>query len=194
MPGAIVVILTIVGTLLTSLVIAREWERGTMEAVMATPVTAGELLLGKMIPYFILGMLSVTLCVAVAVVLFGIPFRGSLFAMYALAAAFLFPALGCGLLISAATRNQFLSAQIGMLAGFLPSFLLSGFLFEINSMPWLIRLITFFVPARHLVPSMQSIFVAGDIWPMFLPAMGVLAGMGAVLMLAVVRKTRKRIA
>ncbi|WP_011579479.1 MULTISPECIES: ABC transporter permease [Chelativorans] len=193
-PGSIAIVMTLVGTLLTSLVVAREWERGTMEAMMATPVAAAELLAGKILPYFILGLVSMSLCVLIAVFVFGVPFRGSVLALYALSASFLMPALGQGLLISAATKNQFLASQLALLSAFLPAFLLSGFLFEISSMPWIIRMITTIVPARYLIPSLQSVFVAGDIWPMFLRSIAVMLTIGAVLFILAARSTRKRIA
>ncbi|WP_309083717.1 ABC transporter permease [Chelativorans sp.] len=193
-PGSIAIVMTLVGTLLTSLVVAREWERGTMEAMMATPVTAAELLAGKILPYFLLGLASMTLCVLVAVFVFGVPFRGSVLALCALSASFLMPALGQGLLISAATKNQFLASQLALLSAFLPAFLLSGFLFEINSMPWIIQMITAVVPARYLIPSLQSVFLAGDIWPMFLRAIAVMLFIGALMFVAAARNTRKRIA
>ncbi len=193
-PGSIAIVMTLVGTLLTSLVIAREWERGTMEAVMATPVTAGELLVAKILPYFLLGLAAMSLCVALAVFAFGVPFRGSVLALYALSASFLLPALGQGLLISAATRNQFLASQLALMSGFLPAFLLSGFLFEIDSMPAAIRWITLVVPARYLVPSLQTVFLAGDVWPLFLRAIAVMLLMGAILLALAARKVRKRIA
>jgi ABC-2 type transport system permease protein len=192
-PGSIAIVMTLVGTLLTSLVIAREWERGTMEAMMATPVTSAELLMGKILPYFVLGVLSMTLCVVIAVFLFGVPFRGSILALYLLSAAFLVPALGQGLLISAATKNQFLASQLALISAFLPAFLLSGFLFEINSMPMVIQWITFVVPARYLIPSLQTLFLAGDIWPMFLEAMAVMLFIGSVFFVLAARSTRKRI-
>ena len=192
-PGSIAIVMTLVGTLLTSLVVAREWERGTMEAMMATPVTAAELLAGKVLPYFLLGLASMTLCVLLAVFLFGVPFRGSLLALYALSATFLIPALGQGLLISAATKNQFLASQLALITGFLPSFLLSGFLFEINSMPVVIQWITLIVPARYLIPSLQTVFLAGDIWPMFLQAIAVMLLIGTILFALAIRNTRKRI-
>ncbi|MBX5173667.1 MULTISPECIES: ABC transporter permease [unclassified Rhizobium] len=192
-PGSIAIVMTLVGTLLTSLVVAREWERGTMEAMMATPVTAVELLIGKILPYFVLGLTSMTLCVLFAVFLFGVPFRGSVAALYALSAAFLIPALGQGLLISTATKNQFLASQLALISAFLPAFLLSGFLFEINSMPAVIQWITFIVPARYLIPSLQTVFLAGDIWPMFLQAIGVMLTIGAVMFVLAARSTRKRI-
>ena len=191
-PGAIAIVMTLVGTLLTSLVIAREWERGTMEAMMATPVTAAELLAGKILPYFVLGLASMTLCVLLAVFLFGVPFRGSLLALYTLSATFLIPALGQGLLISALTKNQFLASQIAITTAFMPAFLLSGFLFEINSMPRVIQWITLIVPARYLIPSLQTVFLAGDIWSMFLPAIVMLL-IGAALFAMAARNTSKRI-
>lgn len=193
-PGAIAIVMTLVGTLLTALVVAREWERGTMEAIMATPVTAAELLAGKVVPYFILALISMTLCVVVAVFLFGVPFRGSVFALYALSAAFLCPALGQGLLISAVTKNQFLASQVALLSAFLPAFLLSGFLFEISSMPRIIQWITYIVPARYLIPSLETVFLAGDIWPMFLRDIAILLGAGSILFLLAARNTKKRIA
>ncbi|WHO74556.1 ABC transporter permease [Rhizobium sp. BT03] len=192
-PGSIAIVMTLVGTLLTSLVVAREWERGTMEAMMATPVTAVELLAGKILPYFLLGLTSMTLCVLLAVFLFGVPFRGSVAALYALSAAFLIPALGQGLLISTATKNQFLASQLALISAFLPAFLLSGFLFEINSMPQVIQWITFIVPARYLIPSLQTVFLAGDIWPMFGKAISVMLTIGAVMFVLAARSTRKRI-
>lgn len=192
-PGSIAIVMTLVGTLLTSLVVAREWERGTMEAMMATPVSAAELLAGKLLPYFILGLTSMTLCVLLAVFLFGVPFRGSVAALYALSATFLMPALGQGLLISAATKNQFLASQLALISAFLPAFLLSGFLFEINSMPTVIQWITLIVPARYLIPSLQTVFLAGDIWPMFTRAIAVMLLIGCVFFALAARSTRKRI-
>jgi ABC-2 type transport system permease protein len=192
-PGSIAIVMTLVGTLLTSLVVAREWERGTMEATMATPVTAIELLIGKIFPYFVLGLAAMTLCVLLAIFLFGVPFRGSVLALYALSASFLIPALGQGLLISAATKNQFLASQLALISAFLPAFLLSGFLFEINSMPTVIQWITYIVPARYLIPSLQTVFLAGDIWPMFLHSMAVMLLIGGVFFVLAARSTRKRI-
>jgi ABC-2 type transport system permease protein len=192
-PGSIAIVMTLVGTLLTSLVIAREWERGTMEAMMATPVTAAELLAGKVLPYFILGLASMTLCVLLAIVLFGVPFRGSVLALYTLSAAFLMPALGQGMLISAVTKNQFLASQLALISGFLPAFLLSGFLFEIDSMPRVIQWITLIVPARYLIPSLQTVFLGGDVWRLFLPNIAILLCAGAFLFLLAAHSTQKRI-
>jgi ABC-2 type transport system permease protein len=192
-PGSIAIIMTLVGTLLTSLVVSREWERGTMEALMATPVTAGELLAGKVLPYFALGLVAMTICVLLAIFVFDVPFRGSFLALYALSASFLLPALGQGILISAIAKNQFLASQMALLTGFLPAFLLSGFLFEIDSMPRIIQLFTLVVPARYLIPSLQTVFLAGDVWRLFLPNIAILLVAGALLFRLAAGSTRKRI-
>ncbi|MDB4987062.1 MAG: ybhS, partial [Myxococcaceae bacterium] len=192
-PGSIAITMTLIGTLLTALVVAREWERGTMEAMMATPVTAAELLDVKLLPYFALGLSSMLMCTAVAVWLFGVPFRGSLLALFALSVAFLCPALGQGLLISAATKNQFVAAQVALLTGFLPGFLLSGFLFEISSMPVALQWLTAIVPSRYFVPSLQTVFLVGDVWPAFARDMAMMLALGALMFLAAARNTRKRL-
>jgi ABC-2 type transport system permease protein len=193
-PGAIAIIMTMVGTLLTALVVAREWERGTMEALMATPVSMAEFLASKLLPYFVLALGSMTICTLIGVFAFGVPFRGSPFALLAIAAAFLVPALGQGLLISAATKNQFVASQIALLSAFLPAFLLSGFLFEISSMPKFIQAITYLVPARYLIPALQTVFVAGDIWPLFLKSIAIMLGFGAVFFFLTFRASRKKLA
>lgn len=190
-PGCIAIVMALVGTLLTALVVAREWERGTMEAMMATPITTMELLLGKLIPYFVLGLAAMALCTALGVFLFGVPLRGSFLALVAISAAFLIPALGQGLLISAATKNQFVASQAALMSGFLPAFLLSGFIFEIPSMPKVIQAVTYIVPARYLIPSLQTVFLAGDIWPLFLKNIAAMLGIGAVFLVLAARTTRK---
>jgi ABC-2 type transport system permease protein len=192
-PGSIAIVMALTGTLLTALVVAREWERGTMEALLATPVNAAELLAGKLVPYFLLGLASMTLCALTAVVLFRVPFRGSVFALYALCSAFLLPALGQGLLISAGTKNQFLASQLALLSAFLPTFLLSGFLFEIDSMPRPIQWLSAIVPARYLIPSLQTVFLAGDLWPLFAKNIAILCLFGIVLIGLAARASRKRI-
>ena len=164
LPGAIAIVMTMIGTLLTALVVAREWERGTMEALLSTPAGMGRILAGKLLPYFVLGLAATIGCAAIAVGLFGLPLEGSLAALLLLSAAFMLPALGQGLLISAVSRNQFIASQIALMTGFLPAFLLSGFLFEIASMPWPIRWLTTVVPARYYVEGLQTVFLAGDLW------------------------------
>lgn len=192
-PGALAIIMAIIGTLLTALVVAREWERGTMEALMATPVAISELIIGKLIPYFILGMMAMLGSVAISVTLFDLPFRGSLPALLLSCGAFLLAALGQGLLISSASKNQFIAAMIALITGFLPAFLLSGFIFEIASMPPVIRALTLIIPARYLVTNLQTLFLVGDVWSLLLPNIGILLLLAAVLFFLTARKTVKRL-
>ena len=190
-PGSIAIVMTMIGTLLTALVVAREWERGTMEAMMATPISMAEFIASKVVPYYLLALASMTLCTLIAVFFFGVPFRGSVFALFAIASAFLMPALGLGLFISAATKSQFVASQIALLTAFLPTFLLSGFIYEIASMPWPIQALTYIVPARYLIPSLQTVFLAGDLWGVILPNIGILIGFGIVFFLMSFRVTRR---
>ncbi len=192
-PGSVAIIMTLIGTLLTALVVAREWERGTMEALMATPVGITELLVGKLVPYYLLAVGSALLSVALATSLFGVPYRGSVGALMLVVTAFLAAALGMGLMISTLARNQFVAGQTAMLAAFLPAFLLSGFIFEISSMPLPIRLLTYVLPARYLVASLQTLFLAGDIWSVLLPAMGAMLVIAAVFFGITARFTAKRL-
>lgn len=163
-PGLIAVIMTLIGALLTALVVAREWERGTMEAIMATPVTMSEILLGKLIPYFILGMGGMLFSVLLAVTIFSVPLKGDLWVLLLFSALYLLTALGMGLLISSVARNQFVASQLAVIATFLPAFILSGFIFDIHSMPMIIQFVTYFVPARYFVNILQTVFLAGNVW------------------------------
>jgi len=190
-PGLIAIIMTLIGTLLTALVVAREWERGTMEALMVTPVRAGELMIGKLIPYFVLGMGGMAVSAAMGVWVFGVPFRGSVWVLAAVSALFLLGALGMGLLISTVARNQFVAGQIAIIVAFLPAFILSGFLFDIASMPPLVANITHIIPARYLVSSLQSLFLAGTVWPVVTTDAAVLALMALIFLGLTRRKTRK---
>lgn len=192
-PGAIAIVMTIIGTMLTALVVAREWERGTMEAVLSTPASVAEILIGKLLPYFALGMLSTLAAAALAVFVFDVPMRGSLAALLLLSAVFMVPALGQGLLISSVTRNQFLAAQIALFSGFLPAFMLSGFLYEIDAMPAPIRAITWLIPARYFVSSLKTVFLAGDIWAVFVPNLLAMAAIGMLFFLVAKRATRKNL-
>jgi len=190
-PGAIAVVMTIIGTLLTALVVAREWERGTMEAILSTPATVGDIIAGKLLPYIVLGLAATFLSALLAVIVFGVPLRGSWPTLMALSLAFLFPALGQGLLISTIARNQFIASQLAMFSGFLPAFLLSGFLFEIDSMPAPVRAITYIIPARYFVGSLQTVFLDGDVWPLLLPNIAAMLIIGTLLFGLVRLKTRK---
>lgn len=190
-PGAIAMIMTMIGTLLTALVVAREWERGTMEAIMATPVAMTEFVVSKIIPYYLLALASMSVCTVLAITVFGLPFRGSIIALFLLSTAFLMPALGLGLFISSATKNQFVASQVALMASFLPTFMLSGFLYEISSMPVWIQAISYLVPARYLIPSLHTIFLAGDIWAQFLPNMAVMLLFGLFFFWLSFRATKR---
>lgn len=192
-PGVIVLVMTLIGASLTSLVMAREWERGTFEALFATPVRPGEILLSKTIPYFIMGMLGLALSVLGSQLLFGVPLRGSLWLLILLSSLYLLVALGIGLVISSVTKSQFLANQITFLVTFLPATMLSGFIYDIRSMPMALQIITHIFPARYFVSSLQTLFLAGDVWAVILPDMVVLAMMAAILMSIAIKFTRKRI-
>jgi ABC-type multidrug transport system ATPase subunit/ABC-type multidrug transport system permease subunit len=193
LPGAVAIILTLIGTMLTSLVVAREWERGTMEALLTTPVTPFDLLVGKVVPYYILGLVALALSVAVTVFGFGVPYRGSLPALFAISSAYLAVTLALGLLISTVAKNQFAASQGALIAGFLPAFLLSGYIFEIDSMPAPIRFLTALLPPRYFVFSLQSLFLAGDVLSVLVPSGLVLAAMAGALFIALWRVTRVRL-
>ena len=192
-PGSMTVIMTLLGTLLTSLVIAREYERGTLEALYATPLTRGQILIGKTLPYFVLAMVSVAVCVLTALLLFRLPLRGSLLTVGAVSAAFLVPALGQGLLISVTMKTQMAAAQLGLMTGYLPAMMLSGFLFDINSMPAWLRPITYLIPARYMNISLQTVFLAGDVWAVLIPNMLFMLAVGALFFGLTWRWLHKRI-
>jgi ABC-2 type transport system permease protein len=181
-PGIVAMVMTLIGALLTALVMAREWERGTLESLLATPVRMSEILLGKIVPYFILGMGGMVLSVAMGVGLFQVPLRGSLWVLFGSGSVFLLAALGMGLLISSLARNQFVAAQVAIIATFLPAFILSGFLFDIGSMPTWVQWVTRVVPARYFVSILQTEFLAGDVWAVVLPNLGWLALMATLFL------------
>jgi ABC-2 type transport system permease protein len=193
-PGLIVLIMTLIGSFLTALVMAREWERGTLEALFVTPVRVGEILLGKTIPNFALGMVGLALCVVTARLLFHVPLRGSLVLLTGASMLYLLVALGIGLLISTAVKSQFVASQITILITFLPAMMLSGFLFDLRSMPTAVRMITYILPARYFVAVLQTVFLAGDVWSVIVPNVCVLAVMATVLSLAARGVTQKKLA
>jgi ABC-2 type transport system permease protein len=192
-PGLITLIMTLIGILLTALVVAREWERGTMEALLVTPLRRVDLLLGKVLPYYLLGMLGMGLSVGVAVTVFEVPFRGSVSALLLLSSLFMLASLGFGLLLSAAIRVQFVAAQISIVAGFLPAFFLSGLIFDLESTPRVIQIISHVVPARYFVTISHTLFMAGDIWSVLLPNGLVLTGMALFFIFMAFRKITKRL-
>jgi ABC-2 type transport system permease protein len=160
-PGLVAVIMMIIAAMLTSLTIAREWERGTMEQLAATPVTRLEVVLGKVLPYLAIGLLDVVASAVLGVALFGVPFRGSAALLMVLSFFFLLGSLGLGMFISAVTRSQLLATQVAMVATFLPAFLLSGFMFAISVMPPALRAVTYLVPARYFLVVTRGIFLKG---------------------------------
>jgi pyoluteorin transport system permease protein len=192
-PGLIVLIMTLIGAFLTSLVVAREWERGTMESLFVTPVRPDEILLGKTIPYFALGMIGLALCLFAAKFLFQVPFRGSVAVLTGVSMLYLLVALAIGLWISSAVKSQFVASQIALLVTFLPAVMLSGFLFDLRSMPAAVRVITYILPARYYVTLLQTIFLAGDIWAVILPNAAVLAAMAMFFFVLTRRATQKKL-
>ncbi len=191
--GSLAIVMTLIGTLLTALVVSREWERGTMEAMISTPIGIGEMILGKVIPYFILGGISMAICVLVSVYFYGIPFRGSYWVLALVSSAFLFCAMGLGLMISTLSRQQALSYQIALFSGFLPAYILSGFLFEIYSMPTWIQWITFIIPARYFVQSLQTLFLVGNVWSLIWADIIPMLLIGVFFFFITVHKTVKRL-
>jgi ABC-2 type transport system permease protein len=185
--------MTLIGTLLTALVIAREWERGTMETLMTTPVTTAEIILGKLIPYFLLGLASMALCWIIGVFYYDVPFRGSFFVLFVITALFLICALGQGLLISTIAKDQFLASQAAIVSAFLPAFMLSGFIFEISSMPKPIQALTYVFAARYFVTSLQTLFLVGNVWPLLLKCMAMMGMIGVVFYSLIALKTSSRL-
>lgn len=192
-PGLITLIMTLIGILLTALVIAREWERGTMEAMLVTPLRKIDILLGKTLPYYFLGMFGMGLSVVVGTTLFGVPFRGSVVVLVGLSSLFMLTCLGFGLFLSAAIRIQFVAAQTSIMAGYLPAFFLSGLIFDLESTPKFIQFVSYLFPARYFVTIAHTLFAAGDVWPVLLPNALVLAFMALLFLGLAFRKISKRL-
>jgi ABC-2 type transport system permease protein len=192
-PGLIVLVMTIIGAFLTAMVVAREWERGTIEALFVTPMRAGEFLLSKLIPYFGLGMIGFVLCLLAGKFLFHVPLRGSFFLLCLASITYLLVALGIGLLVSTLVKSQFLASQLAMTLTFLPAMMLSGFLYDLRSMPAFIQAITYALPARYAVTLMQTLYLAGDVGSVVWLNLGVLAAMAATLLVLTRLATRKQL-
>jgi|SRR5271163_606854 len=180
-PGLVVLIMTVLGALLTALVVAREWEQGTFEALFVTPVRAGEILLGKVFPYLGLGIFGLLLCMLAARFLFQVPFRGSLWVLSVSSLLYLLVALALGLFISSTVKAQFVAGLLTVVGAFLPALMLSGFIFDLNSLPVAIRIITYVFPARYYVALLQTVLLAGDVWAVILPNLAMLAGFATLL-------------
>jgi ABC-2 type transport system permease protein len=192
-PGSIVVIMTVTGALLTSLVIAREWERGTMEALMSTPVSMGEIVVSKLITYFLLGMAAMLICYLVARYVYFVPYRGSYFALILASVTYLLFTLAMGLLISISVHDQFAASQIAIVSTYLPAFILSGFIFDISSMPFYLRFLTNFVPAKYYVDSLKTLFLVGDVWVILLPNILIVGAFSLVIFYFIRKKCYKRL-
>ena len=160
-PGLIAVIMNVIAALLTSLTVAREWEMGTMEQLISTPIKPQELILGKLFPYFAIGLFDILLALSLGRFLFDVPLRGSVALIFAIAAIFLFGVFGFGLLISIATKNQLLSNQLAMIITYLPALLLSGYIFAIHNMPQFLQWISYLTPSRYFIKALKSIFLKG---------------------------------
>ena len=192
-PGLIMLIMTIVGVFLTAVVMAREWERGTFESLFVTPVQAAELILAKMIPYFCVAMAGMILCLLAGRFLYELPLRGSLLLILGTSMLYLIVALGIGLTISAVTKKQFVACQIALLVSFLPSVMLSGFLFDLHSQPLAIRVISQLFPTTYYLQILKSLFLTGNHWPLLVKNSLLLAGYAVFFLGLAGHITRKKV-
>ena len=192
-PGLIAVIMSVIVALLTSLTVSREWERGTMEQLIATPVSRSELIIGKLAPYFAIGFIDMVLCIVMGTQLFQVPFRGNVFVLLVLASIFLAGGLCMGMVLSIVSRNQLLSSQMALLSTFLPSFLLSGFIFAISNMPAPLQAVTYAVPSRYFVKVLKGVFLKGTPLSMLLLETALLGLFCGIMFLLATRAFKKRI-
>lgn len=190
-PGLIVLVLTLIGAFLTSLLIAREWERGTLESLFVTPVRPLELLLAKLAPYLVVGAIDLVLCLLAARFLFVVPMRGSLTILFLASMLYLVVSLMLGLFISGKTRNQFQASQVAMLTSFMPAMMLSGFVFDLRNVPLVIQGVGHLLPATHFMSLIKTLFLAGDHWPTILRSVAILTLYAVVLVFATYRTLRK---
>jgi ABC-2 type transport system permease protein len=193
-PGLIAVILMIIAALLTSLTIAREWEMGTMEQVLSTPMRPTEMVLGKMLAYFVVGLADTAIVVVAGIAVFQVPFRGSIFMLAASSCLYLFGALFWGIFISAWAKTQLMAYQMALISSFLPAFLLSGFVYEIETMPPVIQLITHVVPARYFVTILKGVFLKGVGVRLLWGELGFLALYAAIVFFLATRKLNQKLA
>lgn len=192
-PGLIAIIMAIIAALLTSLTIAREWERGTMEQLISTPLKPPELITGKLVPYFAIGIIDTVISIIIVVALFGVPLKGSIILLLFISSLFLFGALGLGILISILTKSQLAASQAAVISSYLPALLLSGFMFSIANMPVPLQVITYLVPARYFVSSLKGIFLKANTAGMLLTEMGLLALFGLIVFTVAVKRFKKRV-
>jgi ABC-2 type transport system permease protein len=192
-PGLIAVIMMVIAALLTSLTVAREWEQGTMEQLISTPVTPRELILGKLLPYFAIGMLDVAIAVGMGEFLFRVPLRGNPAILFGMAAVFLAGSLSLGMVISIVTKSQLLATQMAMVLTFLPSFLLSGFVYAIGNMPKAIQVVTYAIPSRYLVSILKGVYLKGVGFSVLWGEAVALTVFGVTIVLLANRKLRKKL-
>jgi len=192
-PGLIVLVMTLIGAFLTSLLVAREWERGTLESLFVTPVRPLELVLAKLAPYLVIGAIDLVLCLLAARFLFEVPMRGSLFVIVLSSLLYLAVSLALGLFISATTRNQFAASQLALLASFMPAMMLSGFVFDLRNVPAIIQVISQLLPATHFMGLIKTLFMAGDNWPDVVRDCSILALYTVVLIALTRRALRKKL-
>ena len=192
-PGVIVLIMTIIGAQLTALVMAREYERGTLESLFVSPVRSWEILLAKALNNFALAIIGLSLALLFARYVFRVPIRGTVFILLAVSALYLLVMLGVGLLISSVSKNQFIACQMSLFFTFMPAFMLSGFFYDIGNMPQAVQWVTYLVPARYYVTLMQTLFLAGDIWSVIVPNALILAVIAVLMLCLAWWKTPKRL-
>jgi len=192
-PGLLALVMTLIGAFLTSLLIAREWERGTLEALFVTPVRPLELVLSKLFPYLVVGAIDLVLCLLAARFLFEVPMRGSLLAIVVASLLYLLVSLLLGLWISGVTRNQFQASQMALLVSFMPAMMLSGFVFDTRNMPVVVQVISQILPATHFMALIKTLFLAGDDWRVFARDCSILCLYALVLTFLTTRTLRKRL-
>lgn len=192
-PGLIVLVMTLIGAFLTSLLIAREWERGTLESLFITPVRPIELVLSKLIPYLVVGAIDLVLCLLAARFLFHVPMRGSLGIIFLLSMLYLTVSLLVGLFISGVTRNQFEASQVALVTSFMPALMLSGFVFDLRNVPVPVRVVSHVLPATHFMGVIKTLFLAGNDWAAVLKSTAILSAYAMGLLWATQRTVHKRL-
>ena len=192
-PGLLALVMTLIGAFLTSLLVAREWERGTLESLFVTPVRPIEIVIAKLVPYFVIGAIDLALCLLAARFLFQVPMRGSLSVIIGTSLLYLLVSLALGLMISGVTRNQFQASQLALLASFMPALMLSGFVFDLRNMPVVVQVVSQVLPATHYMGMIKTLFLAGDNAAMVLKNSAILLGYAVVLIYGCARSLRKRL-
>ncbi len=192
-PGVIAIIMAVIGSFLTSLTIAREWERGTMEQLVSTPITPMELMVGKLVPYFVIGLLDTALCAGMAIWWFDVPFRGQWSVFFLSCTLFLVVVLSMGYFVSVAAKSQLAASQVALISTFLPAFLLSGFIYPIDQMPAFIQLVTHLIPARYFMAIIRDVFLKGTSIPFLLNDLFALAIFALILTILATRAFQKKL-